>query len=443
MEVEMKAAEQTFGDAPFAPRPGLWLVSTSYRRYVVALIWLTLLLRFVDLQIISVLLEAIRKEFAVSDAQLGLLSGFAFSVLYGSLGIPVAWLADRYGRRGMIAAAVGLWSLMTALCGAAGSFTSLLLARVGVGVGEAGGTAPAYSLISALIPAARRASVFAILSTSVPAGVFVGFLLGGWMSRYYGWRAPFLVLGIVGLTVALVVRLTLSNPTEEVSVPGASADSPSIAAVIRTLLRIRSYRHFVLASSIFTAGAMGSGSWITSFFVRVHHMPVVEVATWLAFIYGGGGVAGAIFGGLAAERLVARTGDSRWYGWLAAAMAAAIVPFALCVYLWDAPVPALLMHIGTVFLMHAWLGPVYGTIQTLAGPTRRAIAAALNMLAINLIAYGSGPLLVGIASDWIKPFAGQESLRYAILSVVTVTYLWAAVHFALASRTIRADLARA
>lgn len=439
----MKTAERSLAEPGFI-KPGLtWLASKAYTRYAIALIWLTLVLRFVDIQIVSVLLESIRAEFAVSDTQLGLLTGFAFSIFYGTLGVPVGWLADRYNRRTIIASAVGLWSAMTAVCGLATSFTGLLLARVGVGVGEAGGTAPAYSLVSDLIPAEKRASIFAILNSSVPAGVFTGFLVGGWVGRDYGWRGAFLVLGIIGIAVALLVRLTLADPQREHAARTEPVATGPFLATVRELLRIRSYRHLVLASSIFTAGAMGSGIWITAFFMRVHHMPVVEVATWLALIYGGGGIAGVLCGGFFADRIVARTRDKRWYAWLSAIVATSIMPFAFCVYLWEAAIPALLAHIGTVFLMHAWMGPTYGTIQTLAGANRRAMAAAINLLAINLVAYGSGPLLVGLASDWLSASAGTDSLRYAILSVVVVTYLWAAVHFYLASRTLRADLERA
>lgn len=444
----MKSVEQTFPVTSF-PEVGKatgqqWWTQLAYRRYALALIWVTLLLRFVDLQIIAVLLEDIRAEFAVSDTQLGLLSGFAFSILYGTLALPVAWLADRFDRRTIIACAVGLWSAMTGFCGLAGSFGTLLLARVGVGVGEAGGTAPAYSLVSDVVPAEKRASVFAVLNTSVPAGVFVGFLIGGWVSEYYGWRGAFLLLGAIGIVVALIVQFTLVNPAREAAgqkqESAGKEEKVSIAVTLRELARIRSYRHLVLASSIFTAGAMGSGIWITSFFIRVHQMPAVEVATWMALLYGGGGVAGALFGGFFADKVVARTGDKRWYAWLSAAMAAGILPFALFVYLWDAPVAALLVHIGTIFLMHAWMGPVYGTVQSLAGPRRRAMAAALNLLAINLIAYGSGPLLVGMASDWLTPTMGAQSLRYSILAVVLVTYSWAALHFFAAGRTLHTDL---
>ena len=418
-------------------------LSQAYRRYVIAVIWVTLVLRVVDIQIVSVLLEPIRKEFAVSDTQLGLLSGFAFSVLYGVLGIPVAWLADRYNRANIVACAVGAWSIMTAVCGLATSFTSLLFARAGVGVGEAGGTAPSYSLISDLVPPEKRATVFAALSSAVPTGIFVGLLVGGFANQYYGWRGAFMLMGLIGVLAALLVRLTVREPRRMIPLQPAGRAPARLADTLRELLRIRAYRHLVAASSIFTAGAMGSGMWIASFFIRVHHMAPAEVATWLAFIYGGGGIAGSLLGGVLSDRLARRSGDKRWYSWLSAAVALSILPFAVMVYLWGNPVTALFLHIGTVVLMHMWMGPTYGTIQSLVNARSRATAAAVNLLVINVIAYGAGPLLVGLASDWLTPHVGSDSLRYSILAVVVVTYTWAAAHFLAAGKTLGADLARA
>ena len=209
------------------------------------------------------------------------------------------------------------------------------------------------------------------------------------------------------------------------------------------LWRTRSYRHLVLATTIFTLGAIGSGIWIPSFFVRVHGMANAEVAVWLAFIYGGGGVLGAMLGGYLADRLVARNNDKRWYAWLSAIAAAAILPFSFFVYLWPDPVTALLVHIGTTILMHSWMGPAYGTVQSIAGLPRRAMAAAVNGFAVNLLALGLGPLIVGAASDYFNARFGENSLRYSILAVVVVCYSWAALHFFLASRTLRQDLAAA
>jgi predicted MFS family arabinose efflux permease len=418
-------------------------ISRGYLNYVVAVLWVVMLLRFVDLQIVAVLLESIRREFEVSDTLLGLMTGSAFAIFYGTLGVPIAWLADRYNRRNIIVAAVGLWSAMTALCGLAGSFTALFIARMGVGVGEAGGQPPAYSLVSDYVPPEKRSSVFAILNSAVPFGVFCGFIIGGWVNHYYGWRAAFMVVGLPGVLVALLIWLTVREPPRGLSDNRTNVTPVPLGESLAYLWRTRSYRHLVLATTIFTLGAIGSGIWIPSFFVRVHGMASAEVAVWLAFIYGGGGVLGAMLGGHLADRLVARDNDKRWYVWLSAIAAVAILPFSFFVYLWPNPVTALLVHIGTTILMHSWMGPAYGTVQSVAGVTRRAMAAAVNGFAVNLLALGLGPLIVGAASDYLSSRFGENSLRYSILTVVVVCYSWAGLHFFLASRTLRQDLAAA
>jgi predicted MFS family arabinose efflux permease len=418
-------------------------VSRAYLYYVIAVLWVVMLLRFVDLQIVAVLLEPIRREFEVSDTLLGFMTGSAFAIFYGTLGVPVAWLADRYNRRNIIAAAVGLWSAMTAVCGLAGSFTALFFARMGVGVGEAGGQPPAYSLVSDYVAPEKRSSVFAILNSAVPFGVFCGFIIGGWVSQHYGWRAAFMVVGLPGVLIALLIWLTVREPPRGFSENRTNVATAPLGETLGYLWRTRSYRHLVLATAIFTLGAIGSGIWIPSFFVRVHGMANAEVAVWLAFIYGGGGVLGATLGGFLADRLVARNNDKRWYAWLSGIAAAAILPFSFFVYLWPDPITALLVHIGTTILMHSWMGPAYGTVQSLAGVTRRAMAAAINGLAVNLLALGLGPLIVGAASDYFNARYGENSLRYSILTVVVVCYSWAALHFLLASRTLRQDLAAA
>ena len=439
----MARTEWSTVSAAGAPDNSAFRVSRGYLNYVVAVLWVVMLLRFVDLQIVAVLLESIRREFEVSDTLLGLMTGSAFAIFYGTLGVPIAWLADRYNRRNIIVAAVGLWSAMTALCGLAGSFTSLFIARMGVGVGEAGGQPPAYSLVSDYVPPEKRSSVFAILNSAVPFGVFCGFIIGGWVNQYYGWRAAFMVVGLPGVLIALLIWLTVREPPRGLSDNRTEVAPVPLGESLGYLWRTRSYRHLVLATTIFTLGAIGSGIWIPSFFVRVHGMANAEVAVWLAFIYGGGGVLGAMLGGYLADRLVARNNDKRWYAWLSAIAAAAILPFSFFVYLWPDPVTALLVHIGTTILMHSWMGPAYGTVQSVAGLPRRAMAAAVNGFAVNLLALGLGPLIVGAASDYFNARFGENSLRYSILAVVVVCYSWAALHFFLASRTLRQDLAAA
>lgn len=414
---------------------------SAYRYYVLGVLWIVMLLRFVDLQIVAVLLESIRAEFHVSDTQLGFLSGTAFAIFYSTLGLPIAWLADRYSRRNIVAACLAVWSGMTALCGTAGSFVSLFLARIGVGVGEAGGAPPCYSLVSDYFPANRRSTIMAILNSATPMGVFAGFIVGGYINASLGWRATLISIGLFGVVVALLVRLTVREPVRG-SVDGIQA-VPAAAGFVDTLQylwRLRSYRHLVFATSIGTLGAAGSGIWIASFFIRVHEMPPVEVTTWLAFVYGGGGLVGAIVGGMLADRFSRRTGDQRWQAWLPALAMLSILPFSFFVYTWHDPKVALLVHVGTTFLMHAWLGPAYGTVQSLAGANRRAMAAAINLLIVNLLALGLGPLLVGAMSDYFNAQFGSNSLRYSLLTLVAVTYTWAALHFALAARSLRADL---
>ena len=439
----MARTEWSTVSAAGAPDDSAFRVSRGYLNYVVAVLWVVMLLRFVDLQIVAVLLESIRREFEVSDTLLGLMTGSAFAIFYGTLGVPIAWLADRYNRRNIIVAAVGLWSAMTALCGLAGSFTSLFIARMGVGVGEAGGQPPAYSLVSDYVPPEKRSSVFAILNSAVPFGVFCGFIIGGWVNLHFGWRAAFMVVGLPGVLIALLIWLTVREPPRGLSDNRTDVAPVPLGESLSYLWRTRSYRHLVLATTIFTLGAIGSGIWIPSFFVRVHGMANAEVAVWLAFIYGGGGVLGAMLGGYLADRLVARNNDKRWYAWLSAIAAAAILPFSFFVYLWPDPVTALLVHIGTTILMHSWMGPAYGTVQSVAGLPRRAMAAAVNGFAVNLLALGLGPLIVGAASDYFNARFGENSLRYSILAVVVVCYSWAALHFFLASRTLRQDLAAA
>jgi MFS family permease len=415
--------------------------SIAYSYYVVGVIWVVLLLRFVDLQIVSVLLEPIRTEFRVSDTQLGILSGTTFALFYGFLGLPVAWIADRYDRRAIIAVCLGIWSGMSALCGLATGFPSLLLARTGVGIGEAGGQPPSYSLVCDYFPARKRSTVFAILNSSLGAGVFSGFLIGGWASAHYGWRETFVLVGGVGVAVALLVRLTVREPIRGIQ-DSATVFTvpPSMRVVMRRLWNIRAYRHLVMASSLFTLGSLGAGTWNASFFIRVHHMPLVKVATWLAFLYGAGGLVGAPLGGYLCDRMSRHFGDQRWQAWIPAACTAAIVPISFFVYLWPNPITALSVYIGSTILMYVWGGPTYATIQNLVNPSQRVMAAAINQLITNLLALGLGPLLVGAVSDYFRARFAENSLRYSVLGIVTVAFIWSSVHFVLATRTLRSDL---
>ena len=419
-------------------------VSRTYGFYVLALLWLVGLFRFMDIQVFAVVLESVRAEFHFSDSLLGLLSGLAFAIFYATLGIPIALMADRYSRRNILSVVLGIWSGMTYLCGNATGFVSLFLARMGVGIGEAGATPSIHSLLADYFSAKNRGTVFAIVNTSIPAGVFAGFMIGGWILENYDWRVTFYAYGVPGILLAIILRLTLREPPRGYSENRtAPIESVKFTDTLKYLWSLRAYRHLVTATTIMTLGAYGSGIWIPAFFQRIHNLGIGEVTFWLAWIYGGGGITGSLLGGWLSDRLAIKRQDARWYVRIPGIAALMILPFSFFVYLWGNPYQAMTVHIGTTILMHMYLGPAYGTVQTLAGVKRRAMASGINLLVINFLGIGFGPLIVGSASDYMNSIYGVESIRYSLLGLVVIAYTWSAVHFFLAGRTLRDDIARA
>ena len=419
-------------------------VSKNYSIYVLALMWLAGLFRFMDIQVFAVVLESIRKEFLFTDTQLGYLSGIAFAIFYATLGIPIAWLADHYSRRNILSIVLAIWSGMTALCGTATGFISLFLARMGVGVGEAGANPTIHSLLADYFPSAKRGTIFAIVNTSIPAGVFAGFMYGGWVLEHYDWRVTFYAYGVPGVILAILFWLTLREPPRGYSETGGTpTESVKFIDTVKYLWKLRSYRHLVVATTIMTVGAYGSGIWIPSFFQRIHGLKIGEVTFWLAWIYGVGGITGSLLGGWLSDRLSSKQQDARWYVRVPGIAALMILPFSFFVYLWGHPYQAMMVHIGTTILMHVYLGPAYGTVQTLAGVKRRAMASGFNLLVINFLGIGFGPVIVGYASDYMNSIYGNSSIRYSLLGLVVIAYTWSALHFFLAGRTLRADIATA
>ncbi len=418
-------------------------VSKSYRNYVLGLLLVVGIFSWVDRQIFSILMQSIKQEFAFTDTQLGLLGGFAFGIFYASVGLPIAWLADRYNRRNIISLAIGLWSCMTAFSGLATGFGTLFLARMGVGIGEAGGAPPSQSLISDYFPPERRAFALGVLYSYMPLGSLVAFLCGGWANEYLGWRAAFLVVGIPGILVALLVRLTLREPIRGASERIVQPSVPlTLPENLRYLLSRPSLRHLALAGALHGVGAFGAAVWMPTYFIRQHGMSSAEIGTWLALVLGFAGLAGTLLGGHIGDRLVQKTGDARWYPWLICTVILATLPLLVFVYSLP-PVPALLLFIVPTLLQNMMLGPVTATIQNLAGVRRRAMAAAMYLFLTNLIAMGCGPLLVGVISDAFALTLGTDSLRYGLLATMVISTIWAAFHFWMASRELRKDLAEA
>ena len=416
-------------------------VSDGYRRYVLFLLLIVALFNFVDRQILAVLLEAIKQEFSLSDTELGMLGGVAFAVFYSLLGVPIAWLADRYNRRNIIAIALCLWSAMTAVCGMTTGFVSLFLARVGVGIGEAGGNPPAYSLIADYFPPERRATAMAVIGMGIPLGVLTGFLVGGWVNEFLGWRSAFMAVGMPGVVLAVVLWFTLREPPRGFYEPQqAVGQTPSILSTFHHLWQRPACRHLCMAAALYGMSGWGAGIWQPSFFMRSHGMGSGEAGTWLAFVFGLSGACGSFLGGMIGDRVFKITQDPRWYLWISSTGILVAIPFVFLVYLWPTPIPALLFLSIPTFLGHMYLGPVMAMLLGIAGAQRRALASSIYGLFVNLVAMGLGPLTVGMASDYLQPRFGNDSLRYAILAVVVISTAWAALHFLLATKTIRQDL---
>jgi predicted MFS family arabinose efflux permease len=418
--------------------------SATYRGYVLALLVAVGVCGWVDRNILAVLLESIKRDLELSDTALGLLGGVSFGIFYAGVGLPVAWLADRCNRRSLIALSLGLWSVMTALCGLATSFGTLFVARIGVGIGEAGGSPPSQSLLCDYFPPERRAFALGVLYVFVPLGFVIGFASGGWLDETFGWQAAFLIVGLPGVALAALVRLTLDEPVRGGLDPQRSAErAPSLLATLRYFVTRPTMRHLSLAGAVHGIGAFSAALWLPSYFMRVFDVGSAEAGLWMALAYGVGGGAGVLSGGWFADRLAARSGDARCYPWACACVLLLCVPLTFAVYLAPSSQVAVAALVVAAFLGHTFLGPVTAMMQNLAGVRRRAVAAAVYLFLVNLVSMGLGPVTVGYLSDRFTPLLGDDALRFSLLAIVTLTSIWAAAHFALAARTIRSDLALA
>lgn len=416
--------------------------STAACWYALGLLTIVYTFNFIDRQLLAILQESIKAELSLSDSQLGLLTGFAFAIFYVTAGIPIARWADRSNRRNIVALSLFIWSGMTALSGYVQNFLQLLLARIGVGVGEAGGSPPSHSMISDIFPPNRRATAIGFYSMGVNIGILFGFLAGGWLNEFFGWRVAFLVVGVPGVALALLLRLTLREPIRGLhDNTSANPEPVPFGEVLRVLRSRRTFIHMALGAGLNAFCGYGIANWTASFMIRSYQMPTGELGTWLAAIIGLGGAASVLLGGMLADRLAPR--DQRWYTWVPCIAGFVAVPFMAAVYLVDGPYLALSMAVVPGLLFQTYLGNTIATTHAIVGPRMRATASALLFLVINIIGLGAGPWTVGFVSDLLAPTLGSESLRYAMLYVLPPVMTWSAIHFWLASRSLREDLAAA
>ena len=409
--------------------------------YIVAVLTLVYIFNFIDRQIISVLQEPIRAELGLSDTQLGLLQGLTFAVFYVVMGIPLARWADVGVRRNVVALAVGTWSIMTALCGVAQNFVHLLLARVGVGIGEAGGSPPSHSIISDLFPPDKRALPLAVYSSGITFGVFIAYVFGAWVSDNFGWRIVFIALGIPGILLALLVRFTIQEP------PRGQHDKlttdvapPPVLTVIKQLFAKRAFVHLSIAASLHVFVSYGVSAFLISHYVRSYGIPsddISRVALPLGFIIGIGGALGNFAGGYLSDRMSRK--DARWAMWIPAIANVMTVPFAAIAILSRDFYFSLLMYVIPLTFAYVYLGPTLATTHALVKPRMRALASAVFFFMANLIGLGFGPTIVGAISDTLAPTYGNDSLRYAIVLTFIVNF-WSALHYWIASKHLRSEL---
>jgi len=446
--------------------PGI-LARPSYRSYVLGLLFLTYVLNTIDRNsVLSLLLDDIEAEFGLSDTQLGLLSGIPFAFFYAFLGIPMARWADQSSRRTVLTFAVAMWSAMTALCGAAVNFATLFFARVGVAVGEAGGSPPSHSLISDYFPKSLRGTAFAVFALGVPFGTAAGNFIGGWSNDTFGWRGTFLVVGLPGLLLALLVRMTIVEtprgyadryltPTGE---PVAPADvpppkktaPPPVLDVFWFLMGKASFRHLCLAAALHSVAWYSGSVYNALFLSRSHGLAATEAGFYLGVIAIVAGI-GTFLGGVAADRLSARTNDRRWYMWVPGIATLVMVPIHWVTYLNPSLTVAFPAFCATMLLAAVFFGPSFAMTQSLAALRMRSVATSVLLFVQTLIGFGIGPLATGAISDWLEPAGmslpllgvvgqGLDSLRWGVV-IVGLVNVWSAFHYFRGARFLLADLA--
>jgi MFS family permease len=406
---------------------------------VLLILVLAYIFNFIDRQIIGVLAVPIKAELMLSDRQLGLMGGIAFALFYSGLAIPIAWLADRKSRVKIIAWSVALWSGFTALCGFAQNFWHLFLARMGVGIGEAGGVAPSYALVSDYFPKEKRARALALFSLGIPIGSALGVFFGGWIASNLDWRSAFIIVGLAGLPAALLVRYGIREPVRGGfdSVDGTAAEpAPPFAEVAARLARTPSF--WLLSFGAASGSILGYGLifWLPSFFSRSYDLELSEVGWFYGSIVLVGGVAGTWLGGWLGDR----TGpsDPGSYARIPAICFLITAPvFAAALFVQSLAIGWALFVIGQMLAL-AWLGPVIAAVQHIVPPNMRATASASFLFINNLIGIGFGIFFLGFMSDAMTATYGEDALRYSILFGLGFYLLSALLYFA-ASRWLRKD----
>jgi len=410
---------------------------TDSRAYVLFILVVVYTFNFIDRQIVGILAVPIKADLGLTDSQLGLMGGLAFALFYTGLGIPVAMLADRFSRTWIMTAALIIWSGMTAASGLATNFWQLFAARLGVGVGEAGGVAPAYSLIADYFPPGHRARAMSVYSFGIPIGSAIGIVFGGVIASLINWRYAFFIVGLAGIVIAPIFRMTIKEPPRgQFDRKRSDTAAPNFKLIIRTLSHKPSFWLLSLGASFSSMMGYGVFFWLPSFFVRSFDLTLLNASLFYGAVLLIGGMAGIWAGGWLGDRFGQNNRSN--YARIPAFAFIATVPFyVLAILSPNLPLTFLVLLVPTALGL-AWLGPVISAIQHLVRPDMRATASAIFLFINNLIGIGLGTYAIGALSDVLQVRFGEESLRYSILSG-TGFYIVAAVLLLLAARWLEQD----
>lgn len=414
-----------------------------HRHFTLALLFLALALSVADRALINVALPGLKEEFHLSDGQLGLLAGLAFSLVNVAFTLPIAQYADRNSRSAVLILALSAWSVVTAATAACTSVLQLVAARMGLGLAEAGGASPALSIIADLYRPAQRAIAFSIHSSGAGLGGFLGLAVGAAIMQAYGWRSAFVVFGAAGIVLAIFLLLTLREPrrgqSEETALPPRASEQASFAAVIKLALTRPSYFHVIVGNALTGFASFGTSAWMPSFLMRSHGLTIAEAGAILAPILLISGTVSQIGGGWISDRLGRR--NIRFRLVAPAVIVLVGVPIEIAALLVDSTALCLVLFFVGNMSVGPFAGAVMSTVQGVAGLHQRTMAAALLLTIVGLVGAGLGPWLNGLISDGLAARYGSDSLRMAMVVILTIR-LWAAAHIYIAGQHLAADIAR-
>lgn len=415
--------------------------SPGYRSYVLFILTLTYVVNYLDRQILGILLPYIQKEFHIDDFQAGLLSGTVFAVIYATLGVPFATLADRMNRRNIIAASIATFSLMTVLSGYTRQIWQLVLTRFCTGIGEAGTGPSINSMIADLYPPQKRAGALAFYSAGLNIGLLFGFFGGGWMLQHYGWRSAFIASGVPGLLLVFILLFTVTEPVRGTA-DGITdtSDAPRLLDVVRFLWQRRSFRWIALGCSAHAFGGYSLIYFLPKFLIVSHHMKPIEVGIALSLLTGIFGAVGTYMSGRLADRFGSR--DSNWYMYVPIFATCVSIPCAPFFFLVPSTTVALTFAIVPALMGATYLGPAYAMAQGMVPLRMRAQTVGILLFVLNMIALGLGPATTGFTSTALKPILGDDSLRWALLVTSVTSGLIGMFCFWRTTRSLKSDLSQ-